>query len=192
MHKVVELSQLIVVEKTVMKEYELETKNTLNGKCLSQEISARSCKRTVLSSSSSSSLSNLLERTAEPISVESTSAAPPSPPEGECLGGAESDTDSKASQLPLPEPARQRPQNPQSEMDFSVPYNIINNYFSVGVVSLELHPFVLDKHKGSSAAELNLLGRRNLRKVSLGARAKSTQIQQQNEEQIVVLRVCDF
>lgn len=32
----------------------------------------------------------------------------------------------------------QRPLKPQSEMDFLVPYNIINNYFSVGVVSITI------------------------------------------------------
>lgn len=38
----------------------------------------------------------------------------------------------------------QRPIKPESEMDFCVPYNIINNYFSVGVVSLYFHNYSLN------------------------------------------------
>lgn len=36
----------------------------------------------------------------------------------------------------------QRPLKVQTEMDFSVPYNIINNYFSVGVVSQKCYLFL--------------------------------------------------
>lgn len=36
-----------------------------------------------------------------------------------------------------------RPLKVQTEMDFSVPYNIINNYFSVGVVSRMFYKVIL-------------------------------------------------
>lgn len=194
-HKFVELSQRIVVEKSVIQKYEQETKpTTLNRIRSTQEISSQCYNRTAVMTTSSSS-SNVLEKTTEPLWMSPQTPSPtdekttattiendgslnidcdgiqrmcPNPHSNAyetfdesvkeistknlkqrkvittkssgsktVISSSGSCSNFTTTKLPLPESIKQRPLKPQSEMDFSVPYNIINNYFSVGVVSLK-------------------------------------------------------
>ena len=72
-----------------------------------------------------------------------------------------------------------------------IPFNIINNYFSIGVVSntKSFSPFFMGgkKNECENMSLLLLLGRCHLLKVSPRTGKESAKVQQPYEEQIVVL-----
>lgn len=190
-HKFVELSQRIVVEKSVIQScYEEQQQIIQNKNSKTMEYSVKNY-RTVSTSSSSSmkattptitsgptqTTSKITSSSSSPTAAASSSQQQPTSAFmfndtnhltnngnvatdnseiyvdettncGECMAPSSNGViDEKTynilggdglinSTTKLPEVMVQRPLKPQSEMDFSVPYNIINNYFSVGVVSI--------------------------------------------------------
>ena len=67
-----------------------------------------------------------------------------------------------------------------------IPFTIINNYFSIGVVG---DPHILGSRCARLSIIRNIPGRSYLLQVSLGARKEPKQVQQPHEEQDLVLRV---
>lgn len=186
-HKFVELSQRIVVEKSVIQScYEEQQQIIQNKNSKTMEFSVKNY-RTVSTSSSSSTKATTPTITSGPTQTIISKITPATAGSatqiqqqtafmlndtnhltnngdtamdnsetfvdettngGECMSPSSNGSviDEKTNNIlgsdtlinsttKLPEVMVQRPLKPQSEMDFSVPYNIINNYFSVGVVS---------------------------------------------------------
>ena len=171
-HKFAELSQRIVVERSVIQEtYEQTKNNTKTTEICVRENYNKTVSTTSLTSSSALRVNNEDALTTTMSSLTTPMQHQPAAAEHENnsvegeiddqeknsgspvkqTNGFDSklevDNDSnvvnknneKDIDLPpsmkIPEVIVQRPLKPQSEMDFLVPYNIINNYFSVGVVS---------------------------------------------------------
>lgn len=148
-HKIADLSQRIVVEKSVIQTYEeIKSQSTKTT-----EICVENFNRTVSMSSSTirETINDLnSERNGDIKDVEKCVVNVDSVPNtnGIVIGGDDCDgvvvTDSHLNTgnealnncIKITDATIQRPLKPQTEMDFLVPYNIINNYFSVGVVSL--------------------------------------------------------
>lgn len=146
--RVVELSQRIVVEKSVINQYEQVQNNTKTS-----EISIENSKRVVLSDNNSSSSSMMIEKSKEKLTesngmvqncerfsgrecvVENNLKA-----DDEKLGNSIRPRSSSScndllmfcqSQVkPKPEIEQTSTTTPTSVADFAIPYNIINNYFS--------------------------------------------------------------
>lgn len=132
--RVVELSQRIVVEKSVIQTIEEVRNNTKTT-----EISIENSKRVVLSDNNKSESSTLYEKSKE-ISRETNGG----PKESEKLmNGTEFSSESTKTEKPDDEqiekieiPLLVEENEPKIEnADVTIPYNIVNNYFSVGVVS---------------------------------------------------------
>lgn len=145
-HKIADLSQRIVVEKSVIQTYE-EIKSHKSTK--TTEICVENVNRTV--SMSSSTIRETIndsnsEHNGDIKDIEKCVNDSGTNANGVVIGddcdGVVTDghlhTGNEALNncIKLTDATIQRPLKPQTEMDFLVPYNIINNYFSVGVVSL--------------------------------------------------------
>lgn len=143
-HKIADLSQRIVVEKSVIQTYEeIKSHSTKTT-----EICVENFNRTVSMSSStiretindSNSECNGDIKDVEKC-VNESGANTNGVVIGDDCDGVVTDghltTGNEALNncYKLTDATIQRPLKPQTEMDFLVPYNIINNYFSVGVVS---------------------------------------------------------
>lgn len=148
-HKFVELSQRIVVEKSVIQSYE----EIQNSSKTTTEISVRNY-RTVSTSSTSDTLNEVKRETNGTIGDNGNSdlcekQSCTTVIMTNCINAddvpvSDKPNNNKGSEALIvysksPDVTVQRPLKPQSEMDFLVPYNIINNYFSVGVVSTYIY-----------------------------------------------------
>lgn len=158
--RVVELSQRIIVEKSVIQTYEEIRRNTkttemttVGGKVKTSSSSTTMEKLMEFTSSSSrdsdaSQLSGLEANggTSNRLSMPDTSTGRvvKSVSEGDLLlARPASAPDRQETSIPAPP----RPLKPQSEQDFAVPYNIINNYFSVGVDAAICVKFHLERER---------------------------------------------
>lgn len=141
--RVVELSQRIVVEKSVINQYE-QVQNHLK----TSEISIENSKRVVLSDNNSSSTSTTIEKSKEKMTesngtvqncekfsdkeclVESSLRAD----DDDAVGGMRPKASSSCNDLLIfcQSQPKSKPELEQtaSVADFTIPYNIINNYFS--------------------------------------------------------------
>lgn len=177
-HKFAELSQRIVVEKSVIQKYEEEMITRDNIIKSTTEICVENHSRVVSSTSSTSTkdiantngiLNGDIEESDQQTTVEEeademvdndgatlttkasskvtlskimtksdgreTKSNANTPDSNKASDFLSHFTKTPTNKVTAPEVTVQRPIKPQSEMDFAVPYNIINNYFSVGVVS---------------------------------------------------------
>ncbi len=149
-HKIADLSQRIVVEKSVIQTYEeIKSQSTKTT-----EICVENFNRTVSMSSSTirETINDSKSECNGDIDMEKCVNDSVTNTNGIVIGddcdrdgvvvvtdshlNTTTGTDALNNCIKLTDATIQRPLKPQTEMDFLVPYNIINNYFSVGVVSV--------------------------------------------------------
>lgn len=139
--RVVELSQRIVVEKSVINQYEQVQNHTKTS-----EISIENSKRVVLSDNNSSSSSTVIEKSKEKVTESNGTVQNCERFSGsECVVENNVKGDDKLAIRPKsssscndllifcqsqPKPKQPEIEQTTSVADFTIPYNIINNYFS--------------------------------------------------------------
>lgn len=169
------------------------------------EISIENSKRVVLSDNNSSSSSTVIEKSQEKVTESNGTIQNCERFSGsECVVENSMKADDKLAIRPKSSSScsdllifcqsQPKPKHPEIEQqttsvaDFTIPYNIINNYFSGSLrIQSALSRFCL-RDKILLFFPINSWCRcGDLRQVSLGAREKPTQVQFKDEEQALVL-----